>query len=118
MGYSDASFSNSREKTAQLGHTMFFCYGRVDCVPVIQMSYESKRITGSPMDDQDIDCIDRSNTSMFYTSQLNELLERNIPAEFLTDIKCLFDVISKGFRISENRMILNSTAAREAFRVR
>ncbi len=51
-------------------------------------------------------------------TELSSLLGRKVPLILLTDSKSLFDVISKGSRTSEKRMMLDIAAARERYRRR
>lgn len=50
--------------------------------------------------------------------ELRTIYERSVPLNLLTDSKALFDIISKGSRTSEKRMMLDIAAAREGFRDR
>ena len=45
-------------------------------------------------------------------------LKRAVPMHLLTDSKSLFDIISKGTRTSEKRIMLDIHAAREGYRTR
>ncbi len=47
-------------------------------------------------------------------SQIKLALERPVPMHLLTDSKSLFDIISKGSRTSENRIVLGIHSARQA----
>ena len=49
-------------------------------------------------------------------AELSTMLGRQIPVQLFTDSKSLFDVISKGPRISEKRMMLDSAAVLEGFK--
>lgn len=49
------------------------------------------------------------------TYEINDILPRLVPVQIFTDSKILFDVISKGSRRPEKRMMLDITAAREGF---
>ena len=49
-------------------------------------------------------------------AELEGTLGYKVPVQLLTDSMTLFDVISKGSRSSENRMMLDIAAAREGFR--
>eukprot|EP00171_Calliarthron_tuberculosum_P000537 IDg537t1 len=59
------------------------------------------------------DLFDRAAT---YAAELGEIYSRRIPVQLFTDSKSLFDVISKGSRTSEKRLMLDIAAAREGFR--
>lgn len=49
------------------------------------------------------------------STDLERIISRTVPVQLLTDSKSLFDMISKGYRTSENRKILEIAAAREGF---
>ncbi len=51
-------------------------------------------------------------------SKIVHALGRAIPVHLLTDTKSLFEIISKGTRTSEKRIILDIHAAREAYQTR
>eukprot|EP00171_Calliarthron_tuberculosum_P016586 IDg16586t1 len=59
------------------------------------------------------DLFDRAAT---LSSELGDVYGKPIPVQLLTDSKSLFDVISKGSKTSEKRMMLDIAAAREGFR--
>lgn len=48
--------------------------------------------------------------------ELGALYKRKVPLHLFTESKSLFDVISKGSRTSEKRLMLDIAAAREGFR--
>lgn len=48
-------------------------------------------------------------------AELETVMGRKIPVQLFTDSKCLFDVIWKGSRTSEKRIMLDIAAAREGF---
>lgn len=53
---------------------------------------------------------------MTLAAELGYIYGLPIPVQLLTDSKSLFDVISKGSRTSEKRMMLDIAAARDGFR--
>eukprot|EP00171_Calliarthron_tuberculosum_P023142 IDg23142t1 len=59
------------------------------------------------------DLFDRTST---LAAEIGTIYKKRIPVQLLTDSKSLFDVISKGSRTSEKRMMLDIAAARERFR--
>ncbi len=61
------------------------------------------------------DLFDRACTLV---AEIGAVYGRKIPVQLLTDYKSLFDVISKGSRTSEKRMMLDIAAVREGFRDR
>ncbi len=61
------------------------------------------------------DLFDRACT---LAAEIGAVYGRKIPVQLLTDSKSLFNVISKGSRTSEKRMMLDIAAAGEGFRDR
>ena len=59
---------------------------------------------------------DLFDVAAILSAELEALLSTKVPVQLLADSKSLFDVISKGSRTSEKRMMLEIAAAREGFR--
>lgn len=59
---------------------------------------------------------DLFDVSATLAAELEWMLGKKPPAQLLTDSKSLLDVISKGSRASEKRMMLDIAAAREGFK--
>lgn len=49
VGYSDSSFANNTDLTAQLGHIVLLSDSRESIVPLSSKSYKSRRVTRSAM---------------------------------------------------------------------
>lgn len=61
---------------------------------------------------------DMFDVAVTLAEELRTIYKRSVPLHLLTDNKALFDIISKGSRTSEKRMMLDIAAAREGFRDR
>jgi len=59
---------------------------------------------------------DMFDVAITLAEEIRTIYKRSIPLHLLTDSKALFDIISKGSRTSEKRMMLDIAAAREGFR--
>jgi len=59
---------------------------------------------------------DMFDVAVTLAEEIRTTFQRPIPLHLLTDSKALFDIISKGSRTSEKRMMLDIAAAREGFR--
>lgn len=116
VGFSDASFANNRDLSTQLGHIVLLVDRHGNSAPLIFKSYKSRRITRSAMAGEVIAFADMSDAAVTLSKELGRVLSRRISIQLLTDSKCLFDVISKGSRTSEKRLMLDIAAAREQFR--
>lgn len=115
VGYSDASFSNNRDLSSQLGYVVFLTDRTNTAVPIVFKSYKSKRITKSPMSSEVIAFADMFDAAVALKTEIEWILGQHIPVQLLTDSKCLFDIISKGTRTSEKRTMIDVAAAREGF---
>lgn len=117
VGYSDASFANNHDLSTQLGYIILLVDGMDNSVPLVFKSYKSRRITRSAMAGEVIAFADMSDAAVTINKELSSILGHIVPLQLLTDSKCLFDVISKGSRTSEKRLMLDIAVAREQFRV-
>lgn len=117
IGYSDASFANNHDLSTQLGYIILMVDGHGNSVPLVFKSYKSRRITRSAMAGEVIAFADMSDAAVTINKELSRILGKPIPLQLLTDSKCLFDVISKGSKTSEKRLMLDIAVAREQFRV-
>lgn len=118
VGYSDGSFSNNTDLSSQLGYLILLMDHTGRAVPIYYKSYKSRRITRSPMAAEVIAFSDMFDVAGSLSMDLKSVLGRSIHVQLLTDSKCLFDVISKGSRTSEKRVMLDIAAAKEGFKDR
>ena len=116
LGFSDASFSTNADLTSQLGHIVFLGDSSDSVIPISFKSYKSKRVTRSVMAGEVIAFSDLFDVAVTISLELRHLLDIEVPVQLFTDSKCLFDVISKGSRTSEKRMMIDIAAAREGFK--
>lgn len=116
VGFSDASFANNYDLSSQLGYIIFLGNRSDTVVPLVFRSYKARRISHSAMSGEVIAFSDMFDYAIAISKDIAKLLGRTIPIQLLTDSKSLFDVISKGSRTSEKRMMLDIAAAREGFR--
>ena len=116
IGFSDSSFANNRDLSTQLGQIVFLGDNRGTVVPIHFKSYKAKRIVRSAMAGELIAFSHMFDAAITINSELEAILRRRVPLQLFTDSKSLFDVISKGSKTSEKRLMLEIAAAREAFR--
>ena len=116
VGFSDASFANNHDLTSQVGHIIFLADKNDNVMPIYFKSYKARRVTRSAMASEVIAFADMFDIAVALAADLTTMLGLQIPVQLLTDSKCLFDVISKGIRTSEKRIMIDITAARNAFK--
>ena len=116
VGFSDASFANNYDLSTQLGHICLLVDKHANAVPIDFKSYKSRRVVRSAMAGEVIAFSDLFDRAATLAAEIGDILGRKIPVQLLTDSKSLFDVISKGSRTSEKRVMLDIAAAREGFR--
>eukprot|EP00737_Agarophyton_chilense_P000247 gb/GEZJ01000282.1/.p1 GENE.gb/GEZJ01000282.1/~~gb/GEZJ01000282.1/.p1 ORF type:complete len:768 (+),score=79.54 gb/GEZJ01000282.1/:1785-4088(+) len=118
IGFSDSSFANNHDLSTQLGHICFIGDKNDSVVPIHFKSYKSKRVVRSPMAGEVVAFSDLFDVAGTLASELAVVFGRKIPVHLFlfTDSKCLFDVISKGSRTAEMRMMLDIAAARQGFK--
>ena len=61
---------------------------------------------------------DLADDALALRSQLEEITKRAVPMLLLTNSKPLFEIISKGSRTSEKRIMLDILAARESHKLK
>ena len=116
IGFSDSSFANNEDLSSQLGYIIFLGDQHDNVVPICFKSYKARRLTRSAMSGEVIAFSDLFDAAVTLSQKLRLLLHKDVPVQLLTDSKSLFDVVSKGSRTSERRMMLDIAAAREGFR--
>ena len=84
-------------------------------VPVLFESYKSRWVTRSVLSAEVIAFADLFYDAYALRTQLEKAVSRAVPMHLMTDSKSLFDIISKGSRTSEKRIMLDIHAARQAY---
>lgn len=118
VGFSDSSFANNADLFSQLGHICSLGDATGAAIPISYNSNKSGRVTRSAMAGEVISFSDTFYIAGTLLDELKLLTGNDIPVQLLTDSKSLFDVISKGSRTSEMRMMLYIAAAHEGFKER
>lgn len=117
LGYSDALFANNSGLSSHLGYIVFLVDNTINFIPLIFLFYKSRRICRSSMPSEVIPFSDMFYASYTLTGELSTSTQHQLPLRLLTDNKSLFDSISKGSRTSEKRLMLDTAAAREGYRI-
>lgn len=118
VGYSDAAFANNPDLTSQLERIIVLMDNSKSAIPVSFKSYKSRRVTRSILSAEVIVFADLFDDAYALRSQMEQVTSSAIPMHLLTDSKSLFDIISKGSRTSEKRIMLDIHSAREAYQAR
>lgn len=117
VGFSDASFAGNRDFSSQLGYLIFLSDDSGSVCPVVFKSYKARRVTRSVMGAELIAFSDMFDAAFTLREELRALHPgSSIPLTLYTDSKTLFDVISKGTRTSEKRLMLDIACTREGFK--
>ena len=115
VGYSDGAFANNADLTSQLGRIVLLCDRHDQAAIIAYKSYKSHRVTRSVLGAEVIAFSDLFDDAYAIRTQLKDALRQEIPLHLFTDSKSLFDIISKGSRTSEKRIMLDVFAAREGY---
>lgn len=118
LGFSDSSFANNHDLSTQLGHIIFLADGNGTAVAIHFKSYKARRVVRSALGGEIFAFSDMFDIAATLVKELQYIYGKDIPLQLMTDSKSLFDIISKGSRTSEKRLVIDIAAAREAFRDR
>lgn len=117
VGISDASFSSNLDSTSQLGYLVFLADARGSASPIFFKSYKARRVTRSVIGAELIAFSDMFDAAFSLAEELRTIHPKlGVPVKLYTDSKSLFDVISKGSKTAEKRLMLDIACAREGFR--
>ena len=116
IGYSDAAFANNHDLSSQLGRIILLTDKNKAAIPISFKSYKSRRVTRSVLSAEVIAFADLFDEAYALRSQLEQTLNIAVPMHLMTDSKSLFDIISKGSRTCEKRIMLDIHSARQAYR--
>ena len=111
IGFSDASFANNHELSTQLGHIVFLPRKAERRSQFTLNHIRQEGLCAQLV----IAFIDMFDVAITLSEEIKDLYGKDTPLQLFTDSKPLFDVISKGSRTSENRLMLDIAAAREGF---
>ena len=115
VGYSDVAFANNADLTSQLGRIILLIDHSGNAISISFKSYKSRRVTRPVLSAEVIAFADMSDDAFALRSQLEQALRRGVPMHLLTNSKSVFDIISKGSRTSERRIMLEIHATRQSY---
>ena len=116
--YSDASYANNSDGTSQIGYIIFLCDASGYCQPLFWSSKKSKRVTRSVLGSETMALADSFDMAFTIRHDLQNITRIQIPIIILTDSLSLFDVLTKATTTSEKRLMIDLTAAKEAYKKR
>ncbi len=85
-------------------------------IPLSFKSYKARRVTRSVTAAEVIAFNDMFEAALKMAAELKKMMGKNVPLRLLTESKSFLDVISKGSRTSDKRMMIDIAAAREDYK--
>ena len=116
LGVSDASFATNDDTTSHLGFIILLGDATDRVAPLVFRTYKARRVTRSVFGAELICFADLFDCAYTLTCEFRRLLPSvHVPLMLYTDNKSLFDVVSKGSRTAERRLMLDIAVERNAF---
>ena len=115
VGYSDAAYAKKYDLSSQIGRIILLMDDTNRVIPISFKSYKSRRVERSVLSAEVIAFSNLFDDAYTIRSQTENAIGRAIPMHLLTDSKSLFDIISKGSRTSEKRIMHEIHANRQAY---
>lgn len=116
VGFSDASFANNHNPSTHLGYIIFLVDSSYKVVPLVLKSYKARRKKKSAFSGLVIAFSDMLDYSIAFSEDITNTVNKRIPVQIISDSKFLFDMICKGPRTSEKRVMIDIAATREGLR--
>ena len=114
LGLSDALFASNLDSTSQLGYICLLADNTGNVIPIQFKSYKARRVTRSVVGAELMAFSDMSDAAYTLAAELRELQPNHrILVKLFTDNESLFDVIWKGSRTSEKKLMLDIATARD-----
>ena len=101
---------------SQLGRIILLTNGSNSAITIVFKIYKSRRVARSVLSAEVIVLPDLFDDALALKSQIEHALQHTVPVHLLTDSKSLFNIISKGSRTSEKRIMLDVHATREGYK--
>ena len=101
---------------SQLGRIVLLIDDNSAAIPIVFKSFKSRRVARSVLSAEVIAFADLFDDAFALSSQIEQALQRAVPMLLLTDSKSLLDIIRKGSRTSEKRIMLDIHASRESYK--
>jgi hypothetical protein len=114
--YTDSSFCNNDDLSSQLGYIIFLSDSTGLCKPLHYSSHKSKRVTRFVLGGEVMAFSDGIDMAVTLKHDVERMICRSIPIHAFTDSLSLFDVISRSTTTTEKRLMIDITAAKEAYK--
>ena len=111
VGYSDAVFAKNIELSSQLCRIVLLVDAAANAKILSVKSYKSRRVIWSVLAAEVIAFASLFDHAFTFRKQFEQALYRALPMHLMTDSKSLFDIVGKGSRTSEKRLMLDISAA-------
>ena len=117
VGFSDASFASNSDLTSQLGYVCFLSDATEAVTIIAFKSYKARRVTRSVIAAEVVSFSEMFDCCFTLAEDLRSIMQvKFIPVQLYTDSESQFDVIYKGTRTAEKRLMLDMAVAKEGFR--
>ena len=113
--YTDASFGTNEDFSSQLGFVVLICDASNRCHVLEFSSKKSKRIVRSILGGKVYAFTEGFDCAYMLKDDLEGLYRKKIPIQMRTDSKQIFDMITKASSTSERRLMIDVSAARQAY---
>jgi uncharacterized protein YjgD (DUF1641 family) len=113
--YSDSSFANRLDKSSQLGFVVLLADASGKCAILQLKSHKSRRVVRSSTAGETLAFSEAFDASFILRCDLSKILNRHIPLLMLTDSESLFKTLTKARYTTERRLLVDISAARQAY---
>jgi len=113
--YVDASYNNTTNNRSQLGYIILLADKTDRCSILHYASLKCKRVTRSSMAGETLAFSHGFDSAYLLQHDLQSMLGRKLPLLMLTDSLPLFNVLTRAKQTSERRLMVDISAAREAY---
>ena len=113
--YADSSHPNNKDLITQLGFIVCLSDAKDNVAIISYRSYKYRRIIRSALASECHAFADAFDYLYLVKYDLEQLLQQRITIQMFTDSKSLFGVIIRASKNSERRLIIDITAAMEAY---
>jgi len=111
----DASFASNDDMSSQFGFIALLCSGEDRCHVLTYSSKKARRVERSIMAGEVYAIADACDTAYILKHDLERVYDQPLPLVMLTDSTQMFDVITRATHTTENRLMIDVAATRDAY---